>query len=85
MLPAIMPQLITAIRVAAGVAWLVVVAAEMIAGRTAWDLQSGMRAMAYELIFWFCNMTVIGSVGAVLDRLLVGLTRMARVRWGHER
>jgi len=46
MLPAIMPQLITAIRVAAGVAWLVVVAAEMIAGRDGlgfaiWDARNG--------------------------------------------
>ena len=31
-LPAIMPQVITTLRVAAGVAWLVDVAAEMIAG-----------------------------------------------------
>jgi ABC-type nitrate/sulfonate/bicarbonate transport system permease component len=38
-LPAIMPQVITSLRVAAGVAWLVVVAAEMIAGRTAWVLR----------------------------------------------
>src|SRR5450631_1186190 len=32
-LPAIMPQIITTLRVTAGVCWLVVVAAEMIAGR----------------------------------------------------
>jgi NitT/TauT family transport system permease protein len=47
-LPAIMPQVITALRVAAGVAWLVVVAAEMIAGRdglgfAVMDSRNGLR------------------------------------------
>ena len=84
-LPAILPQLITAIRVAAGVAWLVVVAAEMIAGRDGlgfaiWDARNGLRT---DLLV--CNMIVIGTVGAVLDRFLAGLTRMSRVRWAHER
>jgi NitT/TauT family transport system permease protein len=47
-LPAIMPQLLTGLRVAAGMAWLVVVAAEMIAGRDGlgfliWDARNGLR------------------------------------------
>jgi len=50
-LPAIAPQVITSLRVTAGLAWLVVVAAEMIAGATGWALQSGTRVMAYEWIF----------------------------------
>lgn len=84
-LPAIMPQIITALRVTAGVAWLVVVAAEMIAGRDGlgfaiWDARNGLRT---DLLV--CGMIVIGIIGVVIDRLLVRLTRLPNVRWGYER
>jgi NitT/TauT family transport system permease protein len=84
-LAAILPQLITTIRVAAGVAWLVVVAAEMIAGRDGlgfaiWDARNGLRT---DLLV--CNMVVIGIIGIGLDRLLMQLTRMPSVQWGYER
>lgn len=84
-LSAAMPQLITAIRVTAGVAWLVVVAAEMIAGRDGlgfaiWDARNGLRT---DLLV--CNMIVIGIIGIGLDRVFVQLTKMPSVRWGYER
>jgi NitT/TauT family transport system permease protein len=85
MLPAILPQIITALRVACGVAWLVVVAAEMIAGRdglgfSIWDARNGLRS---DLLV--CRMIVIGVIGIALDMALVQLTKMRRVRWGYER
>ncbi|HEU4754893.1 MAG TPA: ABC transporter permease, partial [Armatimonadota bacterium] len=48
-LPAIMPQVITALRVTAGVAWMVIVAAEMIGvkaglGYAIWDARNGLRS-----------------------------------------
>ncbi len=84
-LPAIMPQLITALRVTAGLAWVVVVAAEMLAGRDGlgfaiWDARNGLRT---DLIV--CSMIVIGTIGVVVDRLLATLTRIPSVRWGYER
>lgn len=84
-LPAIAPQVITALRVAAGLSWLVVVAAEMIAGRdglgyAVWDARNGLRI---DLLA--ATMLVIGLLGVVLDRLLVLLTRVPSVRWGYER
>lgn len=84
-LPAIAPQVITALRVAAGLSWLVVVAAEMIAGRdglgfAVWDARNGLRI---DLLA--AAMVVIGVLGVVLDRLLVQLTRIPSVRWGYER
>jgi NitT/TauT family transport system permease protein len=84
-LPAIAPQVITALRVTAGLSWLVVVAAEMIAGRdglgfAVWDARNGLRI---DLLA--AAMVVIGIIGAVLDRLLVQLTRIPSVRWGYER
>jgi NitT/TauT family transport system permease protein len=84
-LPAIAPQVITTLRVAAGLSWLVVVAAEMIAGRdglgfAVWDARNGLRA---DLLA--AAMVVIGLIGVGLDRLLVQLTRVPSVRWGYER
>lgn len=84
-LPAIAPQVITSLRVTAGLAWLVVVAAEMIAGRDGlgfaiWDARNGLRM---DLLV--AGMIVIGVIGMVIDRVLMRLTRIRSVRWGYER
>lgn len=84
-LPAIMPQIITTLRVAAGISWLVVVAAEMIAGRDGlgfmiWDARNALRP---DLLV--VGMVVIGVIGVALDRLLVQLTRIPSVRWGYDK
>jgi len=76
---------ITALRVTAGLAWLVVVAAEMIAGRDGlgfaiWDARNGLRM---DLLV--VGMIVIGVIGVLIDRLLVRLMRIPSVRWGYER
>lgn len=83
--PAIAPQVITALRVTAGLSWLVVVAAEMIAGRDGlgfaiWDARNGLRM---DLLV--SGMIVIGVIGVILDRILVQLTNIPSVRWGYER
>jgi NitT/TauT family transport system permease protein len=83
-LPAIMPQVITTLRVTAGVSWLVVVAAEMIAGRdglgfAVMDSRNGLRTDILVV-----EMIVIGIVGVGLDRALVQLTKIPSVRWGYE-
>lgn len=84
-LPAIVPQLITALRVTAGLSWVVVVAAEMIAGRDGlgfliWDARNQLRP---DLVV--VGMVVIGVIGVILDRLLMQLTRLPSVRWGYDR
>jgi len=84
-LPAIAPQVITALRVTAGLAWLVVVAAEMIAGRAGlgfaiWDARNGLRM---DLLV--CGMIAIGVIGIFIDRILLQLTKIPSVRWGYER
>jgi NitT/TauT family transport system permease protein len=83
-LPAIAPQVITSLRVTAGLAWLVVVAAEMIAGRDGlgfaiWDARNGLRM---DLLV--TGMIVIGVIGMVIDRVLLRLTKIHSVRWGYE-
>jgi len=83
-LPAIAPDVITAMRVTAGLAWVVVVAAEMLSGKDGlgfaiWDARNGLRM---DLLV--VNMVVIGIIGVLLDRLLMQLTRIPSVRWGYE-
>jgi NitT/TauT family transport system permease protein len=84
-LPAILPQIITALRVTAGIAWVVVVAAEMVAGRDGlgfaiMDARNGLRTDIVVV-----EMIVIGVIGIVIDRALFGLTKIPSVRWGYER
>ena len=84
-LPAIMPQLVTALRVAIGVAWMVVVAAEMIAvpsglGYLIVDARNGLRM---DLVV--CAMITIGAIGIGLDAAFARLARIKSVRWGFER
>ena len=84
-LPAIMPQLVTALRVAIGIAWTVVVAAEMIAVRSGLgyliiDARNGLRM---DLVV--CGMITIGAIGIGLDALFARLARLPSVRWGFER
>lgn len=84
-LPAILPQIITALRVAAGIGWVVVVAAEMVGcqdglGYGIYEARNGQEmemAVAY--------MAVIGAVGVGTDWLLARLTGLPSVRWGYER
>jgi NitT/TauT family transport system permease protein len=84
-LPAIMPQVITTLRVTAGLSWLVVVAAEMVAGReglgfAVMDARNGLRT---DLLL--VEMIAIGLIGVAIDAVLVRLTRIPSVRWGYER
>ena len=84
-LPAVAPQLITALRVTAGLAWVIVVAAEMIVGRDGlgfaiWDARNGLRM---DLLV--SGMIVIGAIGTLLDLLLHRLARHPGVRWAYER
>ena len=84
-LPAIMPQLVTAFRIAIGVARMVVVAAEMIAVRSGLgfliiDARNGLRM---DLVV--CGMITIGAIGIGLDLLFARLARIPSVRWGFER
>jgi NitT/TauT family transport system permease protein len=84
-LPAIMPQVITTLRVTAGLSWLVVVAAEMVAGRdglgfAVMDARNGLRT---DLLL--VEMITIGLIGVAIDGVLVRLTKIPSVRWGYER
>lgn len=83
--PSILPQIITALRVSYGIAWVVIVAAEMVGcqdglGYGIWEARNGLR-----LDSAVCYMIVIGVLGMGIDRLLAQLTKLPNVRWGYER
>lgn len=83
--PAILPQLVTTLRVSMGLCWLVMVAGEMLAGNTGLgflihDANNGLRL---DLIL--VGMLAIGLLGMLCDRLLMLLTRFPGIRWGYDR
>jgi NitT/TauT family transport system permease protein len=83
--PAVLPQVITALRVSYGIAWVVIVAAEMVGcqdglGYGIWEARNGLR-----LDSAVCYMIVIGVLGMGIDRFLAQLTKLPGVRWGYER
>lgn len=83
--PAVLPQVITALRVSYGISWVVIVAAEMVGcqdglGYGIWEARNGLRLDAAV-----CYMIVIGLLGMGIDRLLSQLTKLPGTRWGYER
>jgi NitT/TauT family transport system permease protein len=85
-IPAVLPQIIVGMRIGLGVAWLVVVAAEMIALRSGLGyliMDSRNAGNRYDLVV--AAMIIIGIIGLLLDgimRLLEGL-KMVRWRYAH--
>ena len=83
-LPGTLPQIITGIRIALGVAWLVVVAAEMIAVNSGLGyliIDARNAGKRYDLVV--AGMVVIGLIGLVLDLLVRRLERFDEVSWGY--
>lgn len=70
MIPATLPYMFTGFRLSLGIAWLVIVAAEMLTGRPGVGgfLWQQYNALVYEQII-LCILT-IGVVGFILDRLM---------------
>ena len=89
LLPAALPQIITGLRIALGVAWLVVVAAEMIAtdpeiGGLGYLINDARNAGSrYDLVV--AGMALIGLIGLPLDLLIRRLEQFDSVRWGYGR
>lgn len=81
--PAMLPRILTALRLSLGIAWLVVVAAEMIAvdsGLGYLIIDSRNAGKRYDLVV--AGMLVIGLIGFVLDLLMRRLERLRSVQWG---
>jgi NitT/TauT family transport system permease protein len=81
--PAALPRIIIGLRIALGIAWLVVVAAEMIAvdsGLGYLVIDSRNSGKRYDLVI--AAMLLIGVIGLVLDSLFNCLRNIKSVRWG---
>ena len=82
--PAVIPQLLVGLRITLGVAWLVVVAAEMI------SVNSGLGFLIvdarnagnrYDLVV--AGMVIIGVIGLLLDLGMRSLEQVKSFRWGN--
>ena len=85
-IPAALPQIIVGLRVSLGVAWLVVVAAEMIALRSGLGyliIDSRNAGNRYDLVV--AGMVIIGLTGLLLDGAMRRLERLKVVRWRYAR
>lgn len=83
-LPASLPQLIVALRISLGVAWLVVVAAEMIAVNSGLGfliVDARNAGNRYDLVV--AGMVMIGLIGLVLDLAIRRLETLKALRWGY--
>ena len=81
---ACLPQIITSLRIALGIAWLVVVAAEMIAvniGLGYLIIDARNAGKRYDLVV--AGMLLIGLIGLGLDFLVRKLENFDEVRWGY--
>jgi len=83
--PAILPQLIAALRICYGISWVVIVAAEMVGcqdglGYGIWDARNGLR-----LDTAVCYMITIGVLGMAIDRFFLQFTKAKNIKWGYGR
>ena len=81
--PAALPQIIVGLRLALGIAWLVVVAAEMVAvdsGLGYLVIDSRNSGKRYDLVV--AAMLIIGVIGLLLDLGFRRLEKIKSIRWG---
>lgn len=84
LLPAILPRLLVGLRLALGIAWLVVVAAEMIAVNSGLGfliIDARNAGNRYDLVV--AGMVLIGTIGLALDAAVRRIERLPALRWGY--
>jgi NitT/TauT family transport system permease protein len=82
--PAVVPNLIVGLRITLGIAWLVVVAAEMIAvssGLGFLIVDARNAGNRYDLVV--AGMLIIGLIGLLLDMGMRSLEKVKSFRWGY--
>ena len=80
--PAVLPRILVGLRIAFGVAWLVLVAAEMIAvdsGLGYLIIDARNAGKRYDLVVG--GMLLIGAIGLILDALIRRTEKLQYVRW----
>ena len=79
-LPATVPMILTGMRISIGIAWLVIVAAEMVVGTSGIGYFVWNEWNNLQISSMIVAILVIGVVGFVLDQILGGLTRTLAFR-----
>ena len=82
--PAVIPQLLVGMRITLGVAWLVVVAAEMIAVNSGLGfliVDARNAGNRYDLVV--AGMVIIGLIGLLLDMGMRSLEHVKSLRWSY--
>jgi NitT/TauT family transport system permease protein len=80
--PAILPSVLVNLRISLGIAWLVVVAAEMIAVKSGLGFLIIDSRNALRMDYVEDAMILIGIVGMMLDSAMQRLSQAREVRWG---
>jgi NitT/TauT family transport system permease protein len=83
LIPAAFPKILIGLRTALGIAWLVVVAAEMIAVNSGLGyliIDSRNAGQRYDLVI--AGMLLIGVIGLILDAALQRAEKLKFVAWG---
>lgn len=81
--PAILPNILTGLRISLGIAWLVLVAAEMIAvdsGLGYLIIDARNAGKRYDLVV--AGMILIGLIGLGLDTLMRRIEHLRSLKWG---
>ncbi len=84
-LPAALPEIIVGLRITLGTAWLVIVAAEMIAVKSGlgYLIIDARNSLRMDKVV--AGMLIIGVIGLVLDHLIRLLERLPWVEWSRMR
>jgi len=82
--PAVLPQIVSSLRLVSAMGWIVLVPAEMLVGREGLgfailDARNGMRTDLLVL-----NMLMIALISHGIDLILQTLNKKSQVRWAHE-
>ena len=80
-LPATLPKIVLSLRVTLGIAWMVVVAAEMIAVKSGlgYLIIDGRNALRLDYVI--VSMITIGTIGLLLDQVMMRLEKTESLRW----
>jgi NitT/TauT family transport system permease protein len=83
--PAALPQIVTSLRIGLGIAWLVIVAAEMIAVESGlgYLILDARNSNYYDRVAG--AMVAIGILGVALDLAVRQLEKLDEIRWGFPR
>lgn len=84
-LPASMPEIVIGLRITLGTAWLVIVAAEMIAVKSGLGFLIVDARNALRMDRVIAGMFIIGIIGLILDWLIRQIENIPYVRWSRKR